>query len=299
MSKIEITRRVLLAAGGAAGLLALGGCGTGGRSASQTDPVPAEPTGSRVAYRLTTQGVRASGAAKRHASNKVFATYEAADQNRAHPGDKSRIVPIDLSAATWGLYFGAGAAMVDLRGLARTRVLVSRLHTTPALLVGACIDEAGVVVEGPEPRGVVHALQEQWGLATPGGRPVDESWVELPVIEAPGIYEATLTPPHHEPVAFTITVDQDDLCRAALKNQQALERATIKVPVLVGQDGKIFGSVTPLMLATEIRATTGIDVDRRRIKILGDPITTIGSYEAEVTFRQHFVAEITFEVVEQ
>jgi len=70
-----------------------------------------------VAYRLSTRGRRASNAAKAHAANKRFRTRASADLVRAHMGDRSRVVRIDVSARTWDSWFGGGADVADLRHL--------------------------------------------------------------------------------------------------------------------------------------------------------------------------------------
>lgn len=110
MQPILVSRRVFLAAAGAAGLTSLVGCGGGGGD------LPGDGGGTQfVAYRLSTKGKRASNAAKKNAANKLFATPTAADLGRAHPGDGSDIVRIDLSEARWTALFGGGADTADLR----------------------------------------------------------------------------------------------------------------------------------------------------------------------------------------
>ncbi|MHC4938892.1 MAG: hypothetical protein ACYTHK_07990 [Planctomycetota bacterium] len=71
--------------------------------------------GQRVAYRLSTRGRRASRAAKAHAANKRFVTRAAAESARAHPGDNSPVVSIDVSPEQWLAWFGDGSQAVDLR----------------------------------------------------------------------------------------------------------------------------------------------------------------------------------------
>ena len=111
MPELSISRRVFLAAAGAAGLSSLVGCGGSG-----SDPMGGTDA-SYGAYRLSTKGKRASRAAKINAANKLFATPAAAELGRAHPGDNSAVVPVDLSEARWMQYFGAGADTIDLRSV--------------------------------------------------------------------------------------------------------------------------------------------------------------------------------------
>jgi len=72
--------------------------------------------GAKTVYKLSLRGRRGSNAAKNHDANFLFATTEAADQNRAHPGDNSRIVPVLISKARFNQLFNNGnAAVADLR----------------------------------------------------------------------------------------------------------------------------------------------------------------------------------------
>ena len=106
----DLSRRSFLIASGAVSIGMLAGCGGGGT------PAPRVGVEQTKAYRLSTRRVAsASNAAKAHAANKRFISPDVADANRAHPGDKSRIVTIDVSPATWNLWFGRGQAIVDLR----------------------------------------------------------------------------------------------------------------------------------------------------------------------------------------
>ena len=107
-----LTRRQFLALSGTAAvvaaLLPLTGCGG---TASST----AEAQGLFV-YRLSTRGKRASQASKQHNANMLFATWEAADTNRAHPGDRSRIVRVNISPSRFERLFQVPAReVVDLR----------------------------------------------------------------------------------------------------------------------------------------------------------------------------------------
>ena len=101
------------------GFLALLSCvalGCGGGSAAPAPGPGATPTAQRdVAYRLSTRGRRTSRAARAHAANKRFVSPEAAEAGRAHPGDRSRVVSIDIAPAQWDAWFASGAPVVDLR----------------------------------------------------------------------------------------------------------------------------------------------------------------------------------------
>jgi hypothetical protein len=106
MRKSDITRREFLILSGAvtAAALVTVRCDGGGGSGGAAD-----------AFRLSLRGRRGSNAAKNHNANFLFATPEAADANRAHPGDNSRIVPIRISRARFNELFSGNSSVADLR----------------------------------------------------------------------------------------------------------------------------------------------------------------------------------------
>ena len=108
----QLTRRQFLLIGGtvAAGTL------TVGPAAAVTAAQAA--SGPQVIYRLSLRGRRGSKGAKIWNANLRFATMAAADQNRAHPGDNSRIVEILVSADEYDrLFTSRNSAVADLRTL--------------------------------------------------------------------------------------------------------------------------------------------------------------------------------------
>jgi large subunit ribosomal protein L9 len=82
----------------------------------------------------------------------------------------------------------------------------------------------------------------------------------------------------------------------AEQTAKALEGQTLRITAKVGENGRIFGSVNTIMLADAIKAL-GHEVDRRNIKIKGEAIKAVGTYEAEVAFHREVVRTIPFEVV--
>lgn len=82
----------------------------------------------------------------------------------------------------------------------------------------------------------------------------------------------------------------------AKKSAEKLTGMKITVGAKVGESGKIFGSVNNIQLADEI-SKLGFSIDRKHVKIKDEPIKTIGTYEADVTFHRDVVQTISFEVV--
>jgi len=80
----------------------------------------------------------------------------------------------------------------------------------------------------------------------------------------------------------------------------ALAKLTKKkfiVPAKVGENGKIFGSVTNIQLADALN-NEGFSVERKNIKILEKNIKSIGTYDAEISLHKEVSGKITFEVAE-
>lgn len=73
---------------------------------------------------------------------------------------------------------------------------------------------------------------------------------------------------------------------------------TIKIVAKVGDNRKIFGSVTNLQVADAIKSM-GFDVERKNISIVNEPIKEVGTYEANVKFQKGIEATVKFEVVEE
>jgi large subunit ribosomal protein L9 len=77
-----------------------------------------------------------------------------------------------------------------------------------------------------------------------------------------------------------------------------IQGATIKVGAKVGQNEKIFGSVTNVQLAEAIKNQLGVLVDRKKIEIEED-VKTLGEYSAFIALPQDKKVEVKFEVVEE
>ena len=70
----------------------------------------------------------------------------------------------------------------------------------------------------------------------------------------------------------------------AKKDAEALEGKTIKISAKAGQNGKLFGSVTPKEISEQLKKSYNIDVDKRKISV--DDIKSYGTYDAEIKLYQ-------------
>jgi large subunit ribosomal protein L9 len=66
----------------------------------------------------------------------------------------------------------------------------------------------------------------------------------------------------------------------AQKLAAELEKVSVTIPVKVGEEDKIFGSVTNQMIADSLKEK-GYDIDRRKIEI-SEPIKALGIYSVEI-----------------
>lgn len=83
----------------------------------------------------------------------------------------------------------------------------------------------------------------------------------------------------------------------AEKSANKLKDLIVKVPTRVGENGKIFGSITSVQLADSLR-NLGFDVDRRNITIdAADTVKTTGVYTAKVRLHKEVLAAFSFEIV--
>lgn len=75
-----------------------------------------------------------------------------------------------------------------------------------------------------------------------------------------------------------------------------IQEVSIKISTKVGDSGKIFGSVNTVQLAEMLKAA-GLDIDRKSLKIKGDSIKEVGTYEAEAILHKQVKVAFNFEVV--
>jgi large subunit ribosomal protein L9 len=78
----------------------------------------------------------------------------------------------------------------------------------------------------------------------------------------------------------------------------ALEGQTIRIGAKVGEEGQLFGSVTPIQVADAINARFNTEVDRRRIDLHG-LVKTVGEHPATVSVYRDIKTTITIEVVDE
>ncbi len=76
---------------------------------------------------------------------------------------------------------------------------------------------------------------------------------------------------------------------------EKLEALSIVIPMHVGENDKLYGSVTTTMIGDAVLAQ-GVEVDRRRI-LLDAPIRTLGDFEVRVRLHADVFANLQVKVV--
>jgi large subunit ribosomal protein L9 len=74
-----------------------------------------------------------------------------------------------------------------------------------------------------------------------------------------------------------------------------LEAVALEIAAQVGEEGKLFGSVTSQQLA-DLLAQQGIEIERRKI-VLAEPIKSVGEHTLSVRLRNDVVATLKVTVV--
>lgn len=87
----------------------------------------------------------------------------------------------------------------------------------------------------------------------------------------------------------------DALRAEALGLQGRLEKLEIVIPMHVGENGKLYGSVTSSIIGEAI-AAMGIDVDRRRI-LMDAPIRALGEHPIRIRLHADVVAVVPVKVI--
>ena len=89
---------------------------------------------------------------------------------------------------------------------------------------------------------------------------------------------------------------QQDADEAKLLGAQ-LEKISVRIPIKLGKDGKLFGSVGGSDVAKALKENHGLNVDKRKISIV-DEISSIGTYEAVIKLHPETSVKMKVEVVE-
>ncbi len=83
---------------------------------------------------------------------------------------------------------------------------------------------------------------------------------------------------------------------AAKATAELLNGKTVEIKAKAGTGGRLFGSVTSKEIAAQIKATLGVEIDRKKMSVAD--IKNFGEYTAEVKLYSGIVAKVNVKVTE-
>ena len=95
---------------------------------------------------------------------------------------------------------------------------------------------------------------------------------------------------HRRLIAEKVTRELKDL--NAVRDR--LEQLQLEVEAKAGEEGKLFGSVTPIQIA-ELIGEKGIEIDRRKID-LAEPIKEVGDHSVPIRLHREVIANVKLKV---
>jgi len=90
--------------------------------------------------------------------------------------------------------------------------------------------------------------------------------------------------------------------REAIKGEaqrvaELLNALNLTIPMLVGKGGRIYGSITPLQVANQLKES-GFDIDRRKI-VVPEDIKEVGDYTIKIILHKEVQVELRVSIVSQ
>ena len=89
---------------------------------------------------------------------------------------------------------------------------------------------------------------------------------------------------------------QEEAAERAEENAAVLTKTVLTIPAQAGEDGRLFGSVTPQDIADAIREARGLRIDRRKVH-LEEPIRNVGTHMVVVEVSDGVTATVKTMVV--
>ena len=89
----------------------------------------------------------------------------------------------------------------------------------------------------------------------------------------------------------------NQLKEESTKIYEKMSKKTFQVPAKVGENGKIFGSITNIQLADSLEKA-GFKVERKNITLPTGNLKSIGKFEADIMLHKEVKGKISFEIVE-
>ena len=84
----------------------------------------------------------------------------------------------------------------------------------------------------------------------------------------------------------------------ANKIKSTLDGITVIIPVKTGEKGKLFGSITSSNVQAQLKSQYKLDIDKKKIIIHEEKITSLGTYDVSVKLQKDISAKFHIDVVE-
>ncbi len=94
-----------------------------------------------------------------------------------------------------------------------------------------------------------------------------------------------------------ISHQREHVLRSAQTLSEKLAAVTLTMPVKVGEEGRLFGSVTNIDIDKALREK-GFDIERRRIEF-NEPIKTVGEHEIAIRLTAEVTAHVKLSVISE
>ena len=88
---------------------------------------------------------------------------------------------------------------------------------------------------------------------------------------------------------------QNRLRGGAEEKARQLEGQTVVIPARIGTSGRLYGSVGSADIASQLKSSLGIELDRRQI-LLSEPIRSAGTYPVPVVLHRDVKAQIMVQI---
>lgn len=94
-----------------------------------------------------------------------------------------------------------------------------------------------------------------------------------------------------EAIKFKKDTDREN----ALNVKNEIEKIVVTFKLKTAENGKLFGSVTSKEISEELKNTSGIEIDKKKI-MLEDAVKTTGTYTAKVKLYEGVIANLKVKV---
>ena len=94
-----------------------------------------------------------------------------------------------------------------------------------------------------------------------------------------------------EAIKFKKDTDREN----ALNIKSEIEKIVVTFKLKTAENGKLFGSVTSKEISEELKKTSGIEIDKKKI-MLEDAVKTTGTYTAKVKLYEGVIADLKVKV---